>query len=846
MDSLIGKTVDNYRILEVIGRGGMGVVFKALDTSLEKIVALKMIDPFLARDENFVRRFKTEAKALAKLENVNIVGVYALRETESGFFMVMEYVESKPISQALQENGPFDLKDTVSITRQLLNAIGHAHRVGVIHRDIKPSNILLCYDGKIKVTDFGLAKVVQQKGPASTVTQARAGTLYYMSPEQVKGLKNVDIRSDLYSLGMSVYEMIAGRVPFDKTDSDFTIQKKIVDGEIPPPVKFNPSIPKKFTKIISKSIDKDPVKRYQTAEEMLSDLEDFEKEISEGKISPVQKIKKSAAKTVKSGGLKFNFTNPVFLIASVSIVVILVALFFILKPGSETVNEVVFSITTDPPGAAVTINENQIGISPVLDYKLETPGDLNLRISKDGYVPVDTILSPESGGNENLVFTLQQLSKERVKIITNPSGARLIINNNFAGISVLDNYRMLQGIHQIRIEKPGYLNVDTVFKVDKNLSKNFSFVLSRDPSVRGFGILKVNSRPAGASVLLNGDIMGTTPFENKELPVGGYQVVIRQNGFEDYTEDINITRNKTKNISKTLTEQVNNFGRLIVNSKPSEAAVYMNGEFLGSTPYENEKIPVGSHRLVIKKTGYSDYSSSVRVDINKLSSISADLTMAARMRISSDPSGAEVLINDKSVGNTPYNSQIVLGEYTITITKPGYKPYVEKVNISDSKTVISRNQKLEPVTGSVEILVRPYGSIFIDDVLKAQDITSRFKVDLPGGKHRLKIVHPTLGSTSKEILITGETVQKYNFDLSRELRLNVVSNPSYCEIFINGQTTGKYTPAQLRLKVGSYNMMVKKDGYTPSKEVKYDVPSNIYEAADETEDKIEFSLSKIQ
>ncbi|MDP2364009.1 MAG: serine/threonine-protein kinase, partial [Ignavibacteria bacterium] len=187
MDSLIGKTIDNYRIIEVIGRGGMGVVFKALDTSLEKIVALKMIDPFLARDENFVRRFKTEAKALAKLENQNIVAVYALRETESGFFMVMEYVESKPLSQYLQENGPFNITDTISITKQLLNAIGHAHKVGVIHRDIKPSNILICDNGKIKVTDFGLAKVVEQKGPSSTVTQARAGTLYYMSPEQVKG-----------------------------------------------------------------------------------------------------------------------------------------------------------------------------------------------------------------------------------------------------------------------------------------------------------------------------------------------------------------------------------------------------------------------------------------------------------------------------------------------------------------------------------------------------------------------------------------------------------------------------------------------------------------------------------
>ena len=238
MESLIGKTIDNYRILEVIGRGGMGVVLKAVDTSLEKIVALKMIDPFLAEDENFVRRFKTEAKALAKLENPNIVSVHALRETDKGLFMVMEYVDAKPLSKHLADNGPLSIKDIIAVSKQLLNAIGHAHEFGIIHRDIKPSNILLCYDGKIKVTDFGLAKVIQQKDAASTVTQARAGTLYYMSPEQVKGLKNVDTRSDIYSLGMTIYEMTAGRVPFEKTDSDFTIQKQIVEGELPSPVKF--------------------------------------------------------------------------------------------------------------------------------------------------------------------------------------------------------------------------------------------------------------------------------------------------------------------------------------------------------------------------------------------------------------------------------------------------------------------------------------------------------------------------------------------------------------------------------------------------------------------------------
>jgi eukaryotic-like serine/threonine-protein kinase len=375
MESLIGKTIDNYRILEVIGRGGMGVVFKALDDNLEKIVALKMIDPFLARDENFVRRFKTEAKALARLENPNIVGVHALRNTEAGLFMVMEYVESQPLSNYLRDNGPFNIKDAISILKQLLNAIGHAHEVGVIHRDIKPSNILLCDNGKIKVTDFGLAKVVQQKSGASTVTQARAGTLYYMSPEQIKGLKNVDIRSDLYSLGMTVYEMLTGRVPFDKTDSDFTIQRQIVDGEIPSPVKFNSAIPKRMIKIIQKSINKEPEKRYQSANEMLKDILEFEKNILEERKEKVKdKVRdKTFIKEVKVERKKKTL-KPVIILSSITISVLVGVFFLINSNERENPKSALLSIVTTPEKAEILLNNNPIGESPVENYKIRTEG----------------------------------------------------------------------------------------------------------------------------------------------------------------------------------------------------------------------------------------------------------------------------------------------------------------------------------------------------------------------------------------------------------------------------------------------------------------------------------------
>jgi eukaryotic-like serine/threonine-protein kinase len=789
MDSLIGKTVDNYRILEVIGRGGMGVVFKALDTSLEKIVALKMIDPFLARDENFVRRFKTEAKALAKLENQNIVGVYALRETESGFFMVMEYVESKPLSQYLQENGPFNIKDTVSITKQLLNAIGHAHKVGVIHRDIKPSNILLCDNGKIKVTDFGLAKVVEAKGPASTVTQARAGTLYYMSPEQVKGLKNVDSKSDIYSLGISVYEMIAGRVPFDKTDSDFTIQKKIVDGEIPSPVKFNSTIPKKLTKIISKSIDKDPAKRYQSCDEMYADLEEFEAEISEEKKKlgkSTAKVKTGSEKTSYKPGFKIDFKNPVFLISSVAVLIVLVILFIILSPGGEPVNEAFISISTTPPGSEIFINDKSIGKSPIEEFKIESAKHITLKISKDGFDPLDTTLNIKSGEKENLAFKLNPIRKEQINITTNPPDAKLIVNNNLAGISPLANYTVSPGVNKIRIEKVGYLLVDTMIRVNKDLANTFNFNLTKDPNFKGFGTLKITSEPIEALVLLNGEFVGKTPFENKELAVADYKLILRKNGYNDYSESIRITLNKTKTIAKQLTSSSNTtgeqFGKIKVTTKPSEATVYLDGEFVGSTPYVNDKIPVGTHNLLIKKKGFSEISETVSINLDRLTPVSKNL---------------------------------------------------------------ESSQNLETVKGKVEILVRPYGSIYIDDELKAQDTNSPYTTELSGGKHTIKLVHPTLGKASIPINIVDEKLQKYIFDLSRVVKLTIVSNPPNCEILINGESKGN-TPTRMNLKAGSYKIVLKKDGYKPSNEVKYDVSASIYQESADREDRREFTLSKIQ
>ena len=261
-DPLIGQEIDGYRILDVLGRGGMGIVYKALDINLDKVVALKMIDPALARDETFVHRFRTEARALARIDSPHIVRVYAMRQTEVGLYIIMEYVDGGTVTDLLS-NGPLPWLRARPIIQQMLTALEHAHGVHVIHRDIKPSNIMLTSKGVVKVTDFGLAKVRQQ-GDMATITQGIAGTLFYMSPEQVVGLADLDHRSDLYSMGMTIYQMLAGRLPLDRDLGDFAVMRAIVEDPMPLLSTFIPSLPEPVVEQVMKALEKEPARRYQS------------------------------------------------------------------------------------------------------------------------------------------------------------------------------------------------------------------------------------------------------------------------------------------------------------------------------------------------------------------------------------------------------------------------------------------------------------------------------------------------------------------------------------------------------------------------------------------------------
>ena len=285
MDQYIGKMLDNrYEILECIGVGGMAVVYKSRDHRLNRLVAVKILKPELAEDADFRRRFHDESQAVAMLSNINIVSVYDVSHSDGLDYIVMELIEGMTLKQYMQKRGtPLNWREAIHFITQILRALGHAHSRGIVHRDIKPQNILVLRDGSVKVADFGIARVTS--AAQATLTQEALGSVHYISPEQAKGSR-VDGRSDLYSAGVVLYEMLTGRLPFEGETPVFVAIQHI--NSIPiSPRELNPDIPPRLEAITMKAMAPDPDQRYASAEAMLADLRDFRKN-PEGEVQDQQ------------------------------------------------------------------------------------------------------------------------------------------------------------------------------------------------------------------------------------------------------------------------------------------------------------------------------------------------------------------------------------------------------------------------------------------------------------------------------------------------------------------------------------------------------------------------------
>ncbi len=551
MPSIIGKVIDNYRIVEVLGKGGMGVVYKATDLTLDRDVALKMMDESLARDQSFLKRFQSEARALAKVQNPNIVSIFALRETEVGFCIVMEFVSGITLADVIRK-GKIPVERALPIFRQVLTALGHAHGAGIVHRDIKPSNVMLTDNDTVKVTDFGLAKI--QQPSAATMTVGTGGTLYYMPPEQVRGLANVDHRGDIYSTGMSLYEALVGKTPFSDDETDFSIRQAIVEGKIASPEKMNPSLPKDIIRVIQKSIEKDPARRYQTTAEFVEALERCAPQASQKDGRP------AVGDAQKNPTRPRSKVMPVAVSASVLLLIALVSYMIVSGPGTVVGT---ISLSSLPDRATVRINNNFVGETPVSKYSM-APGNFSVRLDKQGFRSLDTAFSLGAGEDFNVLLALVE---ESSKVPTNNKGNALGSTDRGT----------------LPVRETGTLILEAI--------PNTGVRVSIDDNAVSF---------AGRNSIEREHVSGTAA------------IVFEHSSGAQKRFNVNVHAGKQQKIICYFEADVNIVA--LLNNESAYAAVKVNGKEVNPTPTA-VTLPLGKHRIEVTKFGYSSQEGSVEISV---------------------------------------------------------------------------------------------------------------------------------------------------------------------------------------------------------------------------------------
>lgn len=330
-----GSMLGNYLIVNQIGAGGMGVVYKAVDTVLDRTVALKILPPHLLQNPDFLHRFRTEAHAQARLHHPNIVTLYSMLEIPAGFVLVMEFVEGQTLHQRIRSEGPIEPGEALHIFEQALRGVICAHQMGIVHRDLKPDNIFITHKQEVKIMDFGVAKIIDNKEP--TRSRSMVGTLLYISPEQING-RDADFRSDIYTLGISLFEAVTGRLPFERT-TDYGLMHAHMLENPPRPRHYKRDLPKELEKVILKAIEKEPNNRLQSAAEfhemLLSQCQRHRVALSSGAAHvtalPPLLGERLAARNRVLGGIGFDL----FLVAVVGLMALALGLYPAQRPEDK-------------------------------------------------------------------------------------------------------------------------------------------------------------------------------------------------------------------------------------------------------------------------------------------------------------------------------------------------------------------------------------------------------------------------------------------------------------------------------------------------------------------------------
>ena len=779
VSDMLGKTIDTYQIEKVLGKGGMGVVYKAIDTSLDKVVALKVMNPMLTEDERFLSRFKSEAKALGRLHHPNIVGVFALRHVQQYLFIVMEFVEGVNLADRIKQRGAMVWQDAVPIMQQTLQAIDYAHNEEIIHRDIKPHNILISPKGVAKMTDFGLAKIQATRSDSvmATRTGFTGGTLYYMPPEQLEGLLHVDRRGDIYGLGMTYFEMLAGRTPFDKLSSEFAILKAIDAHDFPSLNEVNKDVPRSLVKIVMKAVERRPDERYQTAGAMLKDLDAWLADTASATgsaTSPPGRVAASSSEGAKEDGSTLKSLKSAF------------GLFR--KKPSTTAGQTV--LTDAPPKTSP--RKSASSAPPSRPPTPEPPVEEEETIAAASAAPEppveeEEIIAADPPAPEPPV------EEETVSLV--PPVPEPPVEEDEAEAEVVPP------VLDAPSAPPSVEKDEEDAEVPEPISEKPT-PPPRTPKPPAERKLWQRPVPIAGGVVLLLALAFLLYWGTRPAPAD------RAMGATNGTEGADSTV-QTASLS--------------IRTSPAEAVVFVDSQRVGSTPLIDYALSAGVKALHIEKDGYVAFDTSIVLDTSQTSTFTFALLedtpeteeepSVYTLTIVSDPAGADVFLDGENVGQTPFTLEDPEpGNRDLMLRKRGYQAYTGSITVASGSNT-SVQQTLTALTATLQITVRPFGDIYIDDMLKAQRTADPYTQEVSTGVYRVRVRHPEYGTWERQIAIDTSGTQAFLFNYDQEFEVAVTSEPEKAEILVDGKPAGKRTPGIVRVRPGRRTIAVQRRGY---------------------------------
>lgn len=655
--NLEGKLLGNrYEIIEKIGNGGMATVYKATDKVLKRNVAVKILRDEFTTDDEFIKRFEVEAQSAARLTHPNIVSIYDVGVDGNLYYIVMELIQGKTLKEIIiKEKGPLPWKWSINVSIQIASALEMAHRNNIIHRDIKPHNIIITEDGVAKVTDFGIAKAVSN----STITAfgTTIGSVHYFSPEHARG-GFTDAKSDLYSLGVVMYEMVTGRVPFD-ADTPVSVALKHMQEEPVEPIELNPNLPIAVNKIIMRALQKDTTLRYQTASEMLVDLKkslkdpegDFVEELEYDPTARTQVIDTNAYRDNKqtknsSGKKDGKFKTFVKTHKGLSIFIGLLLLFVLSLGGTMLVLNL-----TNPPEVAMP---NVVGLSKEEAQKEIENVKLKFEIEKEEYnkdVPEGFIISQDPTYMEKFNKVKQGST---VKVVVSKGEEKTTVPK----VVGMEKDKAVKALEDAK------LKVEIVEESSKKVQEGYVISQETSPDTEAFAgdTIKIHVS-TGVEKATVPDVIGKSQADAKKtLEAQGFVVAVTTS--EDSSKENGIVLKQSLDSGKTV-------------EKGSTVTITVNS-------YEASKTMSVNINVKAITGGYSEETSSSNTTENKtVKTVSITLK-----------SGNNTLYSDSGVDkNTTSKSTTISGKgsmdltLTITDSNGGSWTRTKSVNFSTDSSV---------------------------------------------------------------------------------------------------------------------------------------------------------------